>query len=100
MDGGPDLPSLGRLMNVNQSLLESLGVSCPEIDRLVDAALEAGALGAKLSGSGGGGIVIALAEPGRLADVAAAMDAAGGRSMVVGTAVEGVRLETEASDTV
>jgi mevalonate kinase len=97
MDGGPDLAALGRLMNLNQSLLEKLGVSCPEIDRLVQAALGAGALGAKLSGSGGGGIIIALAEPGQEAAVAAAMEAAGGQSMVVRTAAAGVRMETDAA---
>lgn len=98
-DGGPDLAALGRLMNLNQTLLEQLGVSCPEIDRLVNAARGAGALGAKLSGSGGGGIVIALTEPGGQAEVAAAMDAAGGRSMVVSTAAEGVRFETDEMET-
>jgi mevalonate kinase len=51
---------LGRLMNENHVLLQELGVSCPELDRLVMAAREGGALGAKLSGAGWGGNMIAL----------------------------------------
>ena len=55
-------PQLGRLMDLNQELLQSLGVSSPELDLLVSAARDAGALGAKLSGGGGGGCMIALVE--------------------------------------
>lgn len=53
---------LGRLMNENHSLLGDLGVSCPELDCLVTAAREGGALGAKLSGAGWGGNMIALVD--------------------------------------
>ncbi|MDP9379412.1 MAG: mevalonate kinase [Chloroflexota bacterium] len=88
-----DLPALGHLLNLNQLLLEKLGVSSAEIERLVEAALEAGALGAKLSGSGGGGVVIALANPGHEREVADAMEAAGGRSIVAAANAPGVRLE-------
>jgi mevalonate kinase len=52
--------TLGTLMDRNHKLLQELGVSCPELDRLVAAALEGGAFGAKLSGAGWGGNVIAL----------------------------------------
>lgn len=75
------LARLGDLMNLNQLVLERLGVSCGEIDSLVAAALAAGALGAKLSGSGGGGIVVALVEPERATAVADAMEEAGGSSV-------------------
>lgn len=51
---------LGPLMDANHGLLRKLGVSCPELDRLVQAARAAGALGAKLSGGGRGGNMIAL----------------------------------------
>ena len=51
---------LGRLMDENHGLLQQMGVSCPELDRLVAAAREGGALGAKLSGAGWGGNMIAL----------------------------------------
>lgn len=58
-----DGPGLGGLMVENHRLLGSLGVSSPELDALVDAALAAGAWGAKLSGAGRGGHVLVLAPP-------------------------------------
>ncbi|HMQ32013.1 MAG TPA: mevalonate kinase, partial [Chloroflexaceae bacterium] len=51
---------LGHLLDANQALLERMGVSSPELGRLVTAAREAGALGAKLSGAGWGGVMLAL----------------------------------------
>ena len=59
IEGGHN-ESLGRLMDENHTLLQDLGVSCPELDCLVAAAREGGALGAKLSGAGRGGNMIAL----------------------------------------
>jgi len=55
---------LGKLMNWNQELLVRLGVSCEEIEAACKVALRSGALGAKLTGAGGGGCVIALAPGG------------------------------------
>lgn len=57
------IDSLGSLMDENHALLSQMGVSSPELDRLVEAARSAGALGAKLSGAGGGGNMIALVTP-------------------------------------
>jgi mevalonate kinase len=57
-----DLPTLGRLFDLAQGLLSAVGVSALEIDDMVYMARAAGALGAKLTGAGGGGAVIALAE--------------------------------------
>jgi mevalonate kinase len=65
------------LMNENQSLLEQMGVSSSELDRLVEAARHAGALGAKLSGGGRGGNMIALAHPEHADQVAGALREAG-----------------------
>jgi len=90
-----DLPALGRLMHLDQLVLEKLGVSTPAIERLVDAALAAGAHGAKLSGSGGGGIVVALAPPERLPAVTAAMAEAGGRTLAASAAAPGARSEPD-----
>lgn len=53
---------LGKLMTRNHELLHQLGVSSAPLDRLVNAAMAAGAYGAKLSGGGRGGNVIALAS--------------------------------------
>jgi len=51
---------LGSLMNRNHELLRQIGVSTPRLDRLVAKARRAGALGAKLTGAGGGGCIIAV----------------------------------------
>jgi len=55
-----DLEELGRLMDFNHGLLEALGVSSRSLDGMVWAARDAGALGAKLTGAGGGGCIVAL----------------------------------------
>ncbi len=59
-----DLRRVGRLMNENHRLLQEIEVSCEELDYLVNLAREQGALGAKLTGGGGGGCMVAL-TPGR-----------------------------------
>lgn len=51
---------LGNLMNINHGLLSAIGVSTKEIETLVHTARESGALGAKLTGAGGGGYIVAL----------------------------------------
>lgn len=68
---------LGSLLNHNQALLEALGVSSPELERLIAAARSAGALGAKLSGAGWGGVMVALVNAERHEAVARALSAAG-----------------------
>ncbi|MDX2140173.1 MAG: mevalonate kinase [Chloroflexota bacterium] len=88
-----DLPTLGNLMYLHQLLQFRMGVSIPESDRLVEAAVSAGAYGAKISGSGGGGIIIAIGADAALPDIATAIDAAGGRSYLVASGAEGTRLE-------
>ncbi len=55
-----DDEELGSLMNRNQELLVEIGVSHPKLDQLVNAARAQGALGAKLTGAGGGGCIVAL----------------------------------------
>jgi mevalonate kinase len=72
-----DVPALGALLDENHGLLQELGVSHPVLDRLVAAARKAGALGAKLTGAGGGGNVIALVGPERAAEVREAVRSAG-----------------------
>ena len=53
---------MGPLMDENHELLIELGVSSPKLDDLVEAARLTGAMGAKLSGAGRGGNMIALVE--------------------------------------
>jgi mevalonate kinase len=72
-----DAVELGKLMSKNHLYLQQLTVSSPELDRLVQAALDAGALGAKLSGGGRGGNMIALVSQARLAAVKGALVQAG-----------------------
>ncbi|MCU0509050.1 MAG: mevalonate kinase [Anaerolineae bacterium] len=74
---------LGPLMNQNHGLLREMGVSSPELDRLVEAARAAGAGGAKLSGGGRGGNMIALVTRETAATVANALSAAGARRVIV-----------------
>ncbi len=57
-----DLRALGEFMNLNQALLAALMVSTERLEALCAAARTAGALGAKLTGAGGGGCVLALAD--------------------------------------
>lgn len=72
-----DWIGLGHILDANQALLCELGVSCPELDRLVLAARNAGALGAKLSGGGMGGCMIALAENSQVEAISRALTTAG-----------------------
>ena len=55
-----DRKAVGQLLDLNQMLLSGLFVSTPEIEQLCATARQAGALGAKLTGAGGGGCVVAL----------------------------------------
>jgi len=57
-----DLAHLGTRFDEAQKILAVLGVSCPELEDLVQALRKAGALGAKLTGAGGGGAAIGLAR--------------------------------------
>ncbi len=81
--GRGDHAGLGKAMNACQEALAALSLSCPEIDRMMDLALAAGALGAKLTGGGGGGCVLALA-PGREQDVLEAFRRGGFDAFLVG----------------
>jgi mevalonate kinase len=65
--------SLGSLMDENHALLRKISVSSPALEGLVEAARSAGALGAKLSGAGGGGNMIALVTPESFENVAKAL---------------------------
>jgi mevalonate kinase len=74
-EGHPE--KLGSLMDENHRLLCDMSVSSIELDHLVQAARSAGALGAKLSGAGRGGNMIALAAPDAAPSIAQALQLAG-----------------------
>ncbi len=75
--------SLGELMDQNHALLQQLTVSSPELDNLVEAARKAGALGAKLSGGGRGGNMIALVKKEKAESVSNALLSAGAKRTIV-----------------
>ncbi len=73
-----DLNKLGGLMNENMELLRKIGVSCDELETLIRIAHDNGAIGAKLTGTGRGGLMVALTPGKDLQErVAAAMEKAG-----------------------
>lgn len=79
---------LGKLINDAHRTLKHMTVSCNELDRLVAAARENGALGAKLSGGGRGGNMIALAEETDIEKIRGALLTAGA-SQVISTVLTG-----------
>ena len=88
-----DLETLGTMMNINHALLYGIGVSDESLEWLANAARKAGALGAKLTGAGGGGCMIALAREEKLEQVSEAIQRSGGRPFVARKTEEGVRIE-------
>lgn len=89
-----DLVSVGELMNINQGLLESLGVSDVTLSRLIYAARTAGALGAKITGAGRGGCIVAIATDGKVDHVTQAIAKQG--ALVLTTAISSLGLHVEA----
>jgi mevalonate kinase len=88
-----NLTVLGELMNINQALLSAIGVSSEPLEKLIQAAKKAGAYGAKLTGGGGGGCIIAIASRNKLERVADAIKKAGGQAFTVQKTDEGVKVE-------
>jgi mevalonate kinase len=86
---GGDSDTLGELMAENHALLIELDVSSPELDELVDVARFAGAQGAKLSGAGRGGNVIALVEDELATAVEEALIEAGAKRVIRTTVAAG-----------
>lgn len=84
-----DLSEAGRLMDRNHGLLNELGVGHPMLDRLVAAARKT-SYGAKLTGAGGGGSIVALSD--RPSETADAIRAAGGKAYVVRSDPDGVKI--------
>jgi len=74
---------IGPLMDENQRLLQKIGVSSPELERLIEAARKAGAMGAKLSGAGRGGNMIALVTEETKSPVVEALREAGAIAVIV-----------------
>jgi len=88
-----DWQRAGELMNINQGYLEALGVGMRKLANMIYAVRDAGAYGAKLSGSGKGDCMIAIAPDQKRKAVEDAISQAGGEIIHVKTNAEGVRKE-------
>lgn len=88
-----DLNTLGDLMNINHAMLSAVGVSNEPLDGLVHAARRARALGAKLTGAGGGGCMIALSPTEKLGQIVEEIERAGGKAFVARKTSLGVNIE-------
>lgn len=86
-----DYAEVGRLMDINHGLLDALGVGSEELSRLVWASRNAGAWGAKTTGAGGGGCMVAITDQPEAA--AKAIMNAGGQAFITSATGEGVRKE-------
>ncbi|MCP8307627.1 MAG: mevalonate kinase [archaeon] len=92
-----DLTTLGSIMNFFHVVLSKLGMSTKELDYIVERALEAGCIGAKLTGAGGGGCIIALPESGEARVVAELLKGKGIDTSVIKLPLEGVKVWREKS---
>lgn len=88
-----DWKTLGELMNFNQGYLISLGVSTDRLTNMVNAAMAAGAWGAKISGAGGGDCIVALAPENKKNAIANAITNAGGKIISVNIDAPGMKVE-------
>ncbi|MBA7550378.1 hypothetical protein ES705_42890 [subsurface metagenome] len=86
---------IGNLMDLYQLLQGKIGTGCLECRQSIDLARRAGALGAKITGSGGGGMVIALCPPGNENTIARSIIEAGGTAVPSWAGAPGGQLEDE-----
>jgi mevalonate kinase len=84
---------LGWYMDMNHALLDALGVGHPQLSKLVLASRAAGAFGAKITGAGGGGCMVALCAKQLKIRVAGAIEACEARAIMTGIDTEGARKE-------
>ncbi|NOR84639.1 mevalonate kinase [archaeon] len=90
-----DVKKIGKLMNKNQKLLFDFKVSHPKLDDCVSSAIDAGAFGAKLSGSGWGGIMFALCNVATSDSVFNAIESTGSVAVKTEIGCEGARIENK-----
>jgi mevalonate kinase len=92
-----DAPTLGRLMTYSHAVLARAGASNKRLDQLVDLCLSSGCLGAKLTGAGGGGSVVAVppSDPREAKSVAEKLTRKGYDAFFTGLPAAGARSWTE-----
>ncbi len=82
---------LGRLLTLNHAVLRSMGVSNETLDEMVNALCSMGAYGAKLTGAGGGGSVVAVAPEAKEKSIVSGLSARGFETFRAKIPVEGVK---------
>ncbi len=88
-----DLKKVGELMNEHHMVLKNLlKITVPRIDDMIDAALNAGAYGAKIVGSGGGGSIVVIAEPENEPSIVKAIISAGAKEAYGVSVDPGIRI--------
>jgi mevalonate kinase len=87
---------LGKYMDMNSALLEVLGVGHPKLAKMILAARNAGAFGAKITGAGGGGSMVALSPKNAKGRIAKAIEACDARAIITSIDTVGVRKEKDA----
>ena len=86
-----DLHVIGRLMTAHHEILKNdLQITVPQIDCLIDAAMNAGAFGAKIVGSGGGGSIVAISSSEKKEDIIRAIKEAGAKDAYSVSVAKGV----------
>lgn len=86
-----DMRGLGRILSLNQAVLGFLGVSNAALDSIVNQLIALGSYGAKLTGAGGGGSVVAVAPGGKEKSVVSGLRARGFETFIAEVPAEGVR---------
>lgn len=93
---GGDMRGLGSLLTTNHAALRAVGASNETLDGLVDLLASMGTYGAKLTGAGGGGSVVAVAPAGKEKSIVSAVTARGFETFRAQIPVEGVKSWLEA----
>ena len=88
-----DYRSIGELMNINQGLLDALGITIPELSLQIYAARLHGAYGAKVTGAGGGGCMVAICDDKKCKEIAAAISRSYGDGLITRSTAEGVTIK-------
>jgi mevalonate kinase len=93
-----NLLNIGKLMNENQILLERIGVSTPEVNKIINLSIKYGAIGSKLTGAGGGGCVLSLIHPSDKDYFVSKMEKNGYECFPVSIEDQGLKVNIESSD--
>ena len=88
---GGDMRSLGRVLSLNQAVLGFIGISNSTLDTMVDYMSSAGSYGAKLTGAGGGGSVVAVAPEAKEKSIVSGLKARGFETFIARVPAKGVR---------